>query len=101
MVISILARLLDWHRANPRPVHALLPAPLLTLTRKAGLRAGALLHDLRRDGASIDVRDAIQAAIYLKAGATLVTRTPLTSSPSPTCSAPIRPTCSDDALLMT
>lgn len=62
------------YRQNPRPVHALLAAPLLTLTRRAGLRAGALLQDLRRNGASIDVRDAMQAGICLEAGATLVTR---------------------------
>ena len=29
------------YRENPRPVHALLAAPLLSLTRKAGLRAGS------------------------------------------------------------
>lgn len=62
------------YRENPRPVHALLAAPLLPLTRKAGLRAGALLGELRRDGAAIDVRDAMQAGICLEAGATLVTR---------------------------
>jgi tRNA(fMet)-specific endonuclease VapC len=62
------------YRENPRPVHVLLAAPLLTLTRKAGLRGGRLLHDLRRDGAAIDVRDAMQAGICLEAGATLVTR---------------------------
>jgi tRNA(fMet)-specific endonuclease VapC len=62
------------YRDNPRPVHALLAAPLLTLTRKAGLQGGALLGELRRDGATIDVRDALQAGICLEAGATLVTR---------------------------
>jgi predicted nucleic acid-binding protein len=62
------------YRENPRPVHALLAAPLLTLTRKAGLRGGALLAELRRRGDSIDVRDAMQAGICLEAGATLVTR---------------------------
>lgn len=61
-------------RANPRPVHALLGAPLLTLTRKAGLRAGALLGELRRRGEAIDVRDAMQAGICLESGAILVTR---------------------------
>lgn len=62
------------YRENPRPVHALLAAPLLPLTRKAGLRAGSLLGDLRREGTGIDVRDAMQAGICLEAGATLVTR---------------------------
>jgi predicted nucleic acid-binding protein len=59
---------------HPRPVHAVLAAPLLTLTRKAGLRGGALLGELRRGGLAIDVRDAMQAGICLEAGATLVTR---------------------------
>ena len=62
------------YRENPRPVHALLAAPLLTLTRKAGLRSGALLGELRGGGEAIDVRDAMQAGICLEAGATLVTR---------------------------
>jgi tRNA(fMet)-specific endonuclease VapC len=62
------------YRENPRPVHALLAAPVLTLTRKAGLRGGALLAELRRSGAAIDVRDAMQAAICLEADAILVTR---------------------------
>ena len=62
------------YRENPRPVHALLAAPLLGLTRKAGLRAGSLLGELRRAGATIDVRDAMQAGICLEADATLVTR---------------------------
>jgi tRNA(fMet)-specific endonuclease VapC len=62
------------YRENPRPVHALLAAPLLTLTRKAGLRGGALLGELRRGGVAIDVRDAMQAGICLETGATLVTR---------------------------
>ena len=62
------------YRENPQPVHALLAAPLLTLTRKAGLRGGALLGELRRAGAPIDVRDAMQAGICLESGATLVTR---------------------------
>jgi tRNA(fMet)-specific endonuclease VapC len=40
------------YRENPRPVHALLSVPLLTLTRKAGLRGGSLLGELaaRRRG---------------------------------------------------
>ena len=61
------------YRENPRPVHALLAAPLLTLTRKAGLRGGALLSELRQSGEAIDVRDAMQAGICLETGATLVT----------------------------
>lgn len=59
---------------NPRPVHTLLSVPLLMLTRRAGLRGGALLAELRRKGAAIDVRDAMQAGICLEAGMTLVTR---------------------------
>ncbi|MGB7588064.1 MAG: PIN domain-containing protein [Solirubrobacterales bacterium] len=62
------------YRENPRPVHALLAAPLLTLTRKAGLRGGALLGELRRSGEAIDARDAMQAGICLETGTTLVTR---------------------------
>jgi tRNA(fMet)-specific endonuclease VapC len=62
------------YRKNPRPVHALLAAPLLTLTRKAGLRGGALLSALRREGEAIDVRDAMQAGICLEADAQLITR---------------------------
>jgi tRNA(fMet)-specific endonuclease VapC len=62
------------YRENPRPVHALLAAPLLTLTRKAGLRSGALLGELQRSGETIDVRDAMQAGICLESGTTLVTR---------------------------
>lgn len=49
------------YRNNPRPVHALLAAPVLTLTRRAGLRGGELLSELRRRGDPIDVRDALQA----------------------------------------
>jgi tRNA(fMet)-specific endonuclease VapC len=62
------------YRENPRPVHALVSGSLLTLTRRAGLRGGALLGGLRRAGTPIDVRDALQAGICLEAGATLVTR---------------------------
>jgi tRNA(fMet)-specific endonuclease VapC len=62
------------YRDNPGPVHALLAAPVLTLTRKAGLRGGALLAELRQVGVGIDVRDAMQAGICLETGATLVTR---------------------------
>lgn len=62
------------YRENPQPVHALLATPLLTLTRKAGLRSGAVLGELRRSGRAIDVRDAMQAGICLETGMTLVTR---------------------------
>jgi len=62
------------YRDRPRPVHTLLSAPLLTLTRKAGLRGGALLGELRDRGETIDIRDAMQAGICLEAGATLITR---------------------------
>jgi tRNA(fMet)-specific endonuclease VapC len=62
------------YRDHPRPVHALLAAPLLTLSRKAALRGGALLAELRREGEGIDVRDAMQAGICLESGAMLVTR---------------------------
>lgn len=62
------------YRTNPRPVHALLSAPLLTLTRKAALLAGGLLGELQQRGTPIDIRDAMQAGICLEAGATLVTR---------------------------
>jgi tRNA(fMet)-specific endonuclease VapC len=62
------------YRENPRPVHALLAAPLLTLSRRAALRGGELLSELRRAGAAIDVRDAMQAGICLETGTTLVTR---------------------------
>lgn len=62
------------YRESPRPVHSLLAVPLLTLTRKAGLRSGVLLAELRGSGAAIDVRDALQAGICLEADATLVTR---------------------------
>lgn len=62
------------YRRNPRPVHALLAVPSLTLSRRAALRAGALLSELRERGDSIDVRDAMQAGICLDAAAPLVTR---------------------------
>jgi tRNA(fMet)-specific endonuclease VapC len=62
------------YRQDPAPVHALLAAPVLTLTRKAGLRGGALLAELQRAGEGIGVRDAMQAGICLETGATLVTR---------------------------
>jgi tRNA(fMet)-specific endonuclease VapC len=62
------------YRKDPGPVHALLAAPVLTLTRKAGLRGGVLLQELRRRGEPIDVRDAMQAGICLEADAPLVTR---------------------------
>ncbi len=62
------------YREHPRPVHTVLAVPLLTLTRKAGLRGGALLAELRRSGETIDIRDAMQAGICLESGAALVTR---------------------------
>jgi tRNA(fMet)-specific endonuclease VapC len=62
------------YRRNPRPVHALLAVPVLTLSRRAALRGGALLSELRQAGLTIDVRDAMQAGICLEADATLVTR---------------------------
>ncbi len=62
------------YATDPRPVHALVAGPVLTLTRRAGLRAGALFAELRRSGTSIDVRDAMQAGICLDAGVELVTR---------------------------
>lgn len=59
---------------NPQPVHALIGVPLLTLTRKAGLRGGAMLAELRRRGEPIGIRDAMQAGICMEVDATLVTR---------------------------
>lgn len=59
---------------DPSDVDALLAAPCLALTRKAAVRGGALLRELRSEGRGIDVRDAMQAAICLDAGAPLVTR---------------------------
>jgi len=47
---------------------------VLTLTRKAGPRGGALLRELRQGGEAIEVRDAIQVGICLEAGVSLVTR---------------------------
>ncbi len=57
---------------DPEPVHALLAAECLPLSRTAALRAGSLLRELRAAGAAIDVRDALQAGICLGAGLTLV-----------------------------
>jgi tRNA(fMet)-specific endonuclease VapC len=62
------------YRRDPRSVHALLAAPVLTLTRTAGLRGGSLLRDLRTSGEAIGIRDAMQAGICLEAGVPLVTR---------------------------
>ncbi len=59
---------------NPAPVDALLTAPCLTLTRATGVRAGAVLRELRAAGAGLEIRDAMQAGICLEAGAPLVTR---------------------------
>ncbi len=59
---------------DPAPVDALLSEACLPMTRDAGLRAGALLRDLRASGREIEMRDAMQAGICLEAGAPLVTR---------------------------
>ena len=59
---------------NPGPADRLLAAPFLTFTREAGIRAGALLRELRAHGLGIEVRDAMQAGICLDVGAPLVTR---------------------------
>jgi predicted nucleic acid-binding protein len=59
---------------DPAPADALLNAPLLMLTREAGLRGGAMLRELRALGVGIEIRDAMQAGICLEAGAPLVTR---------------------------
>jgi predicted nucleic acid-binding protein len=56
------------------PVDALLAEVCLPMTREAGLRAGALLRELRASGNGIEIRDAMQAGICLEAGAPLVTR---------------------------
>jgi tRNA(fMet)-specific endonuclease VapC len=63
----------DYARA-PAPVDVLLAAPCLALTRRAGVRAGAVLRELRAAGAGVEIRDAMQAGICLEAGAPLVTR---------------------------
>jgi tRNA(fMet)-specific endonuclease VapC len=60
--------------ARPAPVLALLGVPCLSLGRRAGLRAGSLLSDLRARHQEIGMRDAMQAAICLEAGLPLVTR---------------------------
>lgn len=62
------------YASNPEPVDALLAAPCLPLTRSSGVRAGALMRELRSAGESIDVRDAMQAAICLEEDVSLVTR---------------------------
>jgi tRNA(fMet)-specific endonuclease VapC len=62
------------YAADPRPVRALVAVPCLPLGRRAGLRAGGLLHELRASGREIGMRDAMQAAICLEADLPLVTR---------------------------
>jgi tRNA(fMet)-specific endonuclease VapC len=62
------------YAADPSPVRALVSVPCLPLGRRAGLRAGALLHELRAAGREIGMRDSMQAAICLEAGLPLVTR---------------------------
>lgn len=59
---------------DPAPVDALLNAPCLVLTRRAGVRAGVVLQELRAAGVGIEIRDAMQAGICLEAGAPLITR---------------------------
>ncbi|MGI8592835.1 MAG: type II toxin-antitoxin system VapC family toxin [Solirubrobacteraceae bacterium] len=59
---------------DPAPVLAVLAPPCLSVTRAAGLRAGALLRMLRSEGRGLDVRDAMQAGICLEARLPLVTR---------------------------
>jgi tRNA(fMet)-specific endonuclease VapC len=62
------------YAGNPAPVRALLSVPCLPLDRRAGLRAGAIVRELRARRAEIDMRDAMQAAICLEADLPLVTR---------------------------
>jgi predicted nucleic acid-binding protein len=49
-------------------------ARCLPLGRRAGLRAGALLHDLWGPGSEIGMRDSMQAAICLEADLPFMTR---------------------------
>ena len=62
------------YAADPDPINALISVPCLPLGRRAGVGAGALLHDLRAAGQEIGMRDAMQAAICLDAALPLVTR---------------------------
>jgi tRNA(fMet)-specific endonuclease VapC len=62
------------HHASPGPVMALLQAPSLALTPRAGVRGGEVLAGLRRNGNGIDIRDALQAGVCLDANRPLVTR---------------------------
>lgn len=62
------------YSVDPAPVNALLSVPCLPLGRRAGLRAGALLGELRSGRRGIGMRDAMQAAICLESGFPLVTR---------------------------
>ncbi len=59
---------------NPAPVDALLSTQCLLLTRRAALRGGDLLRELRTMGTGIEIRDAMQAGICLEARAPIVTR---------------------------
>jgi predicted nucleic acid-binding protein len=59
---------------DPGPVHVLLTVECLRLDRRSALRAGSLLRSLREGGRTLEVRDVLQAGIYLEAGATLITR---------------------------
>ena len=62
------------YASNPSPVHALIAVECLPLSRRAALRAGALLRSLQEQGRGLELRDALQAGICLEARATLVTR---------------------------
>jgi tRNA(fMet)-specific endonuclease VapC len=62
------------YATDPAPVRALVAVPCLPLGRRAGLRAGALVHHLRSAGREIGMRDSMQAAICLEVDLPLVTR---------------------------
>jgi tRNA(fMet)-specific endonuclease VapC len=62
------------YAVDPGPVNALISVPCLPLGRRAGVGAGALLHDLRAAGHEIGMRDAMQASICVDADLPLVTR---------------------------
>jgi tRNA(fMet)-specific endonuclease VapC len=62
------------YASDPAPVQALLAVPCLSLTRRAGLRAGALHRELREEGNEIGMRDAMQAAMCIDVDLPLITR---------------------------
>ncbi len=63
------------HNEHERePIAVLLAPGTVSLTADAGLRAGALLRELREEGMGVDVRDAMQAGIALHFGLAFVTR---------------------------